>query len=343
LGFEKLGDECVSAALPFVSIIIAFYKNVAYLKDCVSYCEKLDYPNFEIIVVGNTDPILTGEKVKWLKIKEVAQGPKKDVGVANAKGEIVAFVDDDAFPRVDWIKKAVKYFDDPLIGAVCGPGVKPPNESLKENVSSAFWDSPIGSGPARYRYVAATISLEDGEAPGYNLFVRRSLMLSIGGIASKFRSGEDAILSKKIREAGKKIVYAPDVVVYHRRRPFLKPFLRQISTYGVHRGYFLRHVPSASPQGDPIFALPLVNAVLLVGSFVLSFFETPYLQSLCIIFLAVDLSTYLGLSFLSSLWLTRRVSVSVVAMFAIPMAHLTYAIGYLKGLTISKLGEKPSH
>jgi GT2 family glycosyltransferase len=265
------------------------------------------------------------------------------VGVANAKGEIVAFVDDDAFPRADWIKKAVKYFDDPLIGAVCGPGVKPPNESLRETVSSAFWDSPIGSGPARYRYVKATISFEDGEAPGYNLFVRRSLMLEIGGVASRFRSGEDAILSEKIRQAGKRIVYAPDVVVYHRRRAFLRPFLRQISTYGVHRGYFLRHIPSASPQGDPVFALPLVNAVLLAVSFVLSFFETPYLQDLCIVFVIANLSIYVGLSFLVSLWVTRKVSVSAVAMFAIPIAHLTYGLGYLKGLTISKLGEKPSH
>jgi cellulose synthase/poly-beta-1,6-N-acetylglucosamine synthase-like glycosyltransferase len=215
---------------PFVSIIIAFYKNVEHLKVCLRWCEQLNYPSYEIIVVGNSDAVVSSPRVRWLKIKEVAQGPKKDFGVANARGEIVAFVDDDAFPRGDWLRKAMKYFRDPDVGAVCGPGVEPPGEGLRKRVSGAFWDCSVGSGPARYRYVPRTISFLDGEAPGFNLLVRRSLMVAVGGIASSFRSGEDALLSQKIRDAGKRIVYAPDVVVFHHRRPLLKPFLKQIFT-----------------------------------------------------------------------------------------------------------------
>jgi GT2 family glycosyltransferase len=313
------------------------------LKNCIEYCEKLDYPNFEIIVVGSTDAVVTGYKVRWIKIDEVSQGPKKDAGVANARGEVCAFIDDDAFPRADWLRNAVKYLEDAGVGAVCGPGVALPDESTLEQASSAVWGSPFGSGPARHRYVPTKQFFVDGEAPGYNLFVRRSLMVKVGGIASSFRSGEDALLSEKIRREGKKIVYAPDVVVFHRRRPLFKPFLKQIITYGTHRGYFLRHLDSESKQGDPTFALPLVNAFLVVNAFALLFFGLPFWQFLSAVFLAIDFGVYFGCGFVSSLLISRSVLVAVLGMVAIPVTHLTYAFGYLRGLVIPELGEKPSY
>ena len=168
-------------------------------------------------------------------------------------------------------------------------------------------------------------------------------MLEVGGIASSFRSGEDALLSEKIRREGRKIVYAPDVVVYHRRRPLFKPFLKQIITYGTHRGYFLRHLDSQSKQGDPTFALPLVNAFVVLNAFALLFLGSPFWQLLSAVFLAVDLGVYLGCSFFSSLLISRSVLIAAVAMVAIPVTHLTYTVGYVRGLLIPELGEKPSY
>jgi len=328
---------------PFVSIIVPFYKNELYLKGCVSYCEKLDYPCFEIIIVANSDPIVAGDKIKWLKIDEIAQGSKKDAGAANAAGEIIAFVDDDAFPRNDWLRNAVKYFEDPTVGAVCGPGVAPFHQAILEKASSAIWDSPLGSGPARYRYVPTKMFFVDGEAPGYNLFVRCSLFLKIGGIAAKFRAGEDAILAEKIRRSGMKIVYAPDVVVYHRRRPLFMPFLQQIMTYGMHRGFFLKRFPNTSNQGDLLFTLPLFHALAFGIISIIALFGPASLQPWLRVLLALDLGIYLTSSFLSGLLVSKNVLSALIAMIGIPLTHFTFAIGYVRGFIINELGEKPSY
>jgi cellulose synthase/poly-beta-1,6-N-acetylglucosamine synthase-like glycosyltransferase len=329
--------------LPFVSVIIPFYKNESWLKECVIHCEKLDYPRFEIIVVGNTDKVVTSDRVKWIKIADISQGFKKDAGIANAKGEICAFVDDDAFPHRDWIKNAVKHFEDPTVGAVCGPGVAPPVETIREKACSSIVASYMGSGLARYRYVPTHKFVVDGTAPGYNFFVLRSLIIEIDGFRTNFRSGEDDIISDKIRAVDKKIVYDPAVVVYHRRRPLFKPFLRQIYAYALHRGFFKRHFPSESKSGGSFFALPLAHMFAIIMAFTVLFVGNPFLQLLSSMFLFVDIGVYLGSSFISGLLSSKSVLLASIALFGIPLTHFIYAVGYLKGLTTIDMGENPSY
>jgi cellulose synthase/poly-beta-1,6-N-acetylglucosamine synthase-like glycosyltransferase len=327
---------------PRVSIIIPFYKNKQNLLECVTHCQKLNYPNFEIIIVANTEPIITGDKIRWLIIKDVAHGAKKDAGVAVASGELCAFIDDDAFPHQDWLKNAVKYFEDANVGAVCGPGIACPKETIMEKASSAIWASPFGAGPARYRYVPTRKHFVVGEAPGYNLIVRRSLMIKIGGIGINLRSGDDAILSEKIRRSGKKIIYAPDVIVYHHRRPLFLPLLKQVMTYGMHRGFFLKRFPQTSQQHDITFALPLLHFVAIM-MLVTSLLLFPQLAFLVSILLTIDLGGYLIVGFISGLLVSKSFIVAVLTSIGIPLVHFTYAAGYLYGLLVKELGEKPSY
>ena len=84
--------------------------------------------------------------------QDTGPGEKRDVGMHAAGGEYLAFIDDDAAPRADWLSNAVRIFEDQAIGAVAGPGVTPPASGWAERAGGAFYESWLGSGPFRYRF-----------------------------------------------------------------------------------------------------------------------------------------------------------------------------------------------
>jgi len=321
--------------LPEVSVIIPFYKNVEHLNECVSHCLKLDYPNYEVIVVSDSPLDLNNDLVKVLVIDGSSQGRKKDVGTEVACGEICAFVDDDAYPSRDWLKNAVKYFEDSSVGAVCGPGVTPENDGLPQRASGVIYSSFAGSGPFRFRYVPERLRFVR-EGPGYNMLVRKSLLNQIGGIATNLRSGEDTLLCKKILKTGKKILYAPDVVVHHHRRPLFTSHLRQAKTYALHRGYLAKKEPETSAK--PFYVLPSFALVSFGALAVLSLYFSFAFYALSFAVIA-----YLVFCLGSVVKTSKEFKADMLAFLGVPLTHLAYAFGFIQGLLTKEIGESPSH
>ncbi len=322
--------------IPKVSIIIPFYKNGSYLEECVKHCLALDYPCYEILVISNSAiTTFPPEQVKVIVTDNIGQGHKKNIGIANASGEICAFIDDDAYPRNDWIKNVTKYFKDPNVVAVGGPGVTPPNDSLMQTAGGLIYSLPIGSGNFSGRYTAKETD-NIGELPGYNLFVRKSFLKKIGGISVKYRSGEDSILSNRIVELGEKFRYADDVVVYHHRRPLFTSHLKQVSTYALHRGYFIKKHPKTSARLS--YLLPstlLVTAIL--------FFLMGVIFPVFMITLITLIVAYLALCFLFAFIKSKDLKLSSLVCLGIPLTHLVYAIYFIKGTLTKELGSRPSY
>src|SRR4030042_2916816 len=110
-----------------VSIIIAVKTWQKNLESCVAACQGLDYPDFEIIIL----PDLLNKDCLWQKkaslgedrsVKIIPTGvitpPKKrDMALGYAKGEILAFIDDDAYPKKNWLKNAIINFQDERVAA----------------------------------------------------------------------------------------------------------------------------------------------------------------------------------------------------------------------------------
>lgn len=321
---------------PKVSVIIPFYKNLIYLEECVKHCLSLDYPNYEILVISNSPMKLTDERVTVIVTDKIGQGFKKNLGVAHASGEICAFIDDDAYPSKDWIKSAVKYFDDAGVVAVGGPGVTPPNDSLMQKASGLIFSLPIGGGKFSHRYIAAKESNNIDELPGYNLFVRKSFLKEIDGINVEYRSGEDSILSYRIVKQGKKFRYAPDVIVYHHRRPLFISHLKQVSNYALHRGYFVKKYPGTSAKLS--YVLP---SILLITIAIWAFLSmlVPILR----LPLVGLFAGYFALSFLSALLASRNLKLSALTSVGMALTHLVYGIFFIKGVFKKKLGARSSY
>ena len=318
-----------------VSIIIPYYKNYKNLVECVSACLELDYPEYEVIVVTNVSLKFSDQRVRVVLTDKVGQADKRDVGIANAFGEICAFIDDDASPRRDWIKNAVRYFEDPEIAAVGGPGVTPKNDNLLQRASGAIYSSFIGSGPLSYRYVPKKHRYVD-DYPAYNLLVRKSILNEVSGFKTKFRSGEDTQLSLKIIKLGKKILYSPDVVVYHHRRPLFVSHLRQVRTYGLHRAYFSKILPQTSAK--LVYFSPLILIMGFVVLTILSFINQAIMYALL-----SAIGFYLVLCFGSGLIISKDLKIALLTTIGIPLTHLVYGLSFLEGLLMHKLGERPSY
>ena len=117
--------------LPFVSVVIACPRGSWMLDECLRALSAQTYRDFEVIVLpdgtdgdsGVPGPMPKDMAISFLPTGKVRPAEKRNLGIKAAKGEIVAFIDDDAYPDAHWLEYAVKYFGDETIGAVGGPGV----------------------------------------------------------------------------------------------------------------------------------------------------------------------------------------------------------------------------
>jgi cellulose synthase/poly-beta-1,6-N-acetylglucosamine synthase-like glycosyltransferase len=257
-----------------VSIIIAVKTWQKNLEDCVSKCQELDYPDFEIIVLPDFDTL-----PHWtVPIKIVSTGPvsparKRDIAMNHARGEILAFLDDDAYPRRDWLKNAVSNFSAPDVAAVGGPAVTPAGDNLRQKASGAIYSSFLVSANFSYRYLPQK-KREVEDYPSCNFLVRKSIMQELGGFNTDFWPGEDTKLCLDIvHKLKKKIIYDSAVLVFHHRRPVFLPHLRQIASYAFHRGYFVKRYPQTSLRIS--YFLPSIFFVAIFFGGIISLFSLP--------------------------------------------------------------------
>ena len=234
---------------PLVSIIVVDYKRKnPYLIECLNAIQKQTYKNYEILLICDYKV----ENLKYPKLRQkyygsyVGPAEKRDEGGRLAKGDILAFLDDDAYPSGAWLEHLVPHFKNESIAGVGGPGVTPPYISWEEEASGWASASPAGAGPYTYRFLPGKRQFVD-DYPSMNLAVRKTDFKKVSGYDSNYWPGEDTKLCLDLTHyLGKRIIYEPKAIVYHHRRPILFAHLRQNGNFGLHRGVFARILPKTS-------------------------------------------------------------------------------------------------
>ncbi len=333
------------------SVIVPVLKINDYIsKELLPSLAKQTYKEFEVIIVvdelSERDKKLN-KKYKYslriIRTNEKGPAKKRDLGANLAKGEILAFIDDDAYPDRQWLENALLNFNDLKIAAVGGPGLTPRNNCWQQQVSGWMWSSWLGAGGAgTYRCFPGKKQLVD-DYPTFNLLIRKKDFEKLGGFNSRFYPGEDTKLCHDIvYKLRKKIIYDPKVIVHHHRRKIFKKHLKQLGRYGFHRGFFVKILPKTSRRLG-YFLPSLFTLGLLFSPFIIIFLRFLKLQLLSHIFSLIyfcTISFYILLLLITGFWVTIKSKKIIVGLFVIPtilVSHIYYGIRFIKGLLSSKL------
>ena len=316
---------------PLVSVIVPCKAPGPFLAECLVAIANLNYESVETIVLPD-DPVpdgLTGATV--IPTGPVGPAHKRDLGADAASGEILAFIDDDAYPRADWLDRAVEVLADPEIVAVGGPGVTPPSDGILAQASGWVYASLLGGGNYRFRVLPEPARWID-DFPSMNFLVRRPVFEAAGGFDTHFYPGEDTKLCLALLERGK-IRYDPDILVYHHRRDLFRPHLRQIVQYGIHRGHFARKFPRTSLR--PSYLLPTVWILgLIAGPLTIRHIGPLWtLYKLAVAMYGFALAATAG----EIVARTRQPLVAIMAVLGIVATHAVYGVGFVRGLASRSL------
>lgn len=308
---------------PLVSIIIPCKEVDQYTRECIEGCKQLDYSKFEIVLLPDSSSDQSIDGVRVIDTGVVSPGVKRNIGVKKSSGTVCAFIDNDAYPRRDWLVNALKILEDPLIGGVGGPGLTPPADGFLQKAGGYVLSSfMVGNLSSRYRTKSY---FESDDIHSCNFVAKKSVIENAGGWNEKYWPGEDTLMCLAIRKTSKKLIESSDVVVYHHRRSLFKPHLKQVSRFGEHRGFFVKKFPENSVKLTYFF--PSILVCLLAVGLVLSAFIQVFKY-----ILLFGLILYLLLSLVAAALQVRNVKLLLSIWIGIIVTHLVYGSFFLSGL-----------
>ncbi len=307
----------------FSVIMIARAMN-DFIKEAMPHLLKQTYKDYEIVLVLEEKTKEKFPKTRIIACGRASPAEARNIGVRNAKGEIIAFMDDDAYPEANWLEVAARDFDDKNIVAVGGPSLVPKNATFFQRVSNKVYE--LSSGKTGIRYSGRGKRKEIDDWPTCNFFARKADFLKVGGFDSQYWGGEDTQVCYSLLKTGKKMIYNPKLVIYHHPRKTLKQHLKQTYFWGMWRGFFMR-IYKQSRQLT-FFIPPLFVLGVIIGG-LLSFFSS----IIALIYLSVILLYLIYILIIGIK--TMNIALFFPVMFVTILTHFSYGFGFLKGI-ISK-------
>jgi GT2 family glycosyltransferase len=214
---------------PRISVVVCTYNGSRTIRDCLEGLGRLSYPDYEVIVVddGSRDATATlAQRGAWRLIKTENRGlsSARNTGLETATGEIVAYLDDDAYPDPHWLQYLAAAFLSTSHAGIGGPNIAPPGDGA---IAECVARSP--GGPVH-------VLVTDREAehiPGCNMAFRRTCLEEIGGFDPRFRTaGDDVDLCWRLQQRGWTLGFSPAAMVWHHRRNSVRAYWKQQVAYG---------------------------------------------------------------------------------------------------------------
>ncbi|PIB26604.1 hypothetical protein BFP76_11975 [Amylibacter kogurei] len=201
---------------PPASIIIVSHGRPDGLARILSALRFQSYANFEIIVVADHEP--TSKNIKFVKFDEANISKARNLGIAVAAGDIIAFCDDDAIPEPRWLERLIAPFENPDIGVAGGyvrgrNGISFQWRALETDMNGN--DYPLE------REECSDISIHScgerfAKVQGTNCAFRKTGVVDLGGFDENFAFYLDETeLTLRMGRAGWKTAIVPLAEVQH--------------------------------------------------------------------------------------------------------------------------------
>ncbi len=214
---------------PSITVVICTRDRPELLEACLESVRAQTYPRFDILVVDNgttqpTQPLCTRLGVEWIAAPIPGLTRARNVGVRAARGELVAFIDDDSIVEAGWLDALVAALIATDAAAVSG----------KVRYMRAIEDTRVMSGQEAVGQYVRAPTVFDRATPGWfvlacfggmgdggNMAFRRAALLDGPqfderiGRGRPLDSGDEHVLFAKLIARGLRIVHAPGAVVRH--------------------------------------------------------------------------------------------------------------------------------
>ncbi len=221
------------ASLPMISLIVPAYNEGPVIEAAIRSLLKLDYPNYEVLIVddGSTDDtyekalaVARQSPVISVRVISKRNGGKADAlntGITSARGEFVLNMDGDTKLSRNTLRACIRHFDDPRIGAVAG-NVKVLN---RENIWTRVQALEYVEGLAMARK-AQSFMRSVNIIPGPLGMFRKSVLQQVGGYDHD-TFAEDCDLTLKMLMRGWHIAYEPTAIAWVETPSGLLDLLKQ--------------------------------------------------------------------------------------------------------------------
>ncbi|BCJ74085.1 hypothetical protein CS0771_36290 [Catellatospora sp. IY07-71] len=260
--------QAPSGPNPFVSVVMPTCGRTPHLARSLGSLSVLDYPNYEIVIVDNaphvagTARLVREHAARDARVRYAAE-PRAGVtharnrGLAEARGEIVAYVDDDVTVDPGWLRALAGGFADARVAAVTGDVLASELETPAQVWIEQY--GGFGKGCRRRRFDRAGFETAEpagvtrvAAAPGSlypylpgsygsgaNMAFRTEVLRGLGGFDPRLgsrgpvRTGEDIDVLLRTVLSGHTLAYEPAALVWHAHRRELRDLRRSLFHYGV--------------------------------------------------------------------------------------------------------------
>jgi glycosyltransferase involved in cell wall biosynthesis len=231
------------ARWPTISVVVCSYNGARTLRDCCQGLLQLEYPEYQVIIVddGSTDEtsaIVAEYGFDVIRTPNRGLSSARNTGLKAATGEIIAYLDDDAWPDPHWLHYLAAAFLNPACpnyAAMGGPNIAPPEDGPLAHC--------VAHAPGGPSHVLLT-NCKAEHIPGCNMAFRKTALQAIGGFDPQFRvAGDDVDVCWRLQEAGWSLGFSPAAMVWHHRRNSVSAYWKQQAGYGKAEAMLERKWP----------------------------------------------------------------------------------------------------
>ena len=321
-----------------VSVIIPCYNEENFIgKALEQLADQFEPDRYEIIVVDGSSEDRSRAVVDAFRIRRpdvavlLVDNPARNIptalnlGIAAAKGNIIARMDAHAVPSEGYIRRCVEVLRSGAVGAVGMPClVRRGADTLVAGAIASAVSHPFGIGDAKYRLGAAGPPQEPVDTVAFACF-RKSLWKELGGYNESLHTNEDYDFNYRVRRSGRQVILDRGGHCDYFARSTLKTLAAQYVRYGGWKAEMIRLHPRSTKLRHLV--APLFVASILVLGIAGIFWQPSWWL------LLIELVSYLICAMLAGWQAAKRASAGLQMVLVMPLIfatiHLSWGASFL--------------
>ncbi|WP_051221598.1 glycosyltransferase [Conexibacter woesei] len=244
---ERLGVKPPRPAPVTVTVVVCTHGRPAHLPNALAGIAALDPAPADVVIVDNAPgandcrALVEGHGFRYVREDAKGLDNARNAGLRAARGQVIAFMDDDVIPSPQWLAGVDALFADPLVACVTGPAfpytLADPAQARMERQAS------LTRGLERRRWDWTVLSPVHGGQVGVgaNMLLRASAVAELGEVlfppeldaGTATESGGDTYAFGRLLAAGRRLVYDPATFVFHVHRAEADALERAVRGYGT--------------------------------------------------------------------------------------------------------------